>query len=236
MAKPNDTLTGVVAVFRNIAIQNEGKSAQAGRPIFDDVEAVELRYPGSKNVGVFPAFEISHREEDPELGGMRKVTYAERFSKQYQQFKSRQHQTKSGTPLDYLSFLTEARRAELRALNIYTAEALTVVDGQELKNLGPGGRELKEKAAAFLAESTEHSRITKLEAEIEALKSRNQVLEEDQKVIKNAREKAEAEYDNMSDDQLRDHVKALTGVDVKGNVPRKTLIRMAQEQKHNVAA
>ena len=30
-----------------------------------------------------------------------------------------------------------------RALNLYTVEQLAAIDGQELKNLGPGGRELK---------------------------------------------------------------------------------------------
>jgi hypothetical protein len=40
----------------------------------------------------------------------------------------------------------------------------------------------------------------------------------------------------MSDDQLRAHIKSLSCVEPKGNLPRKTLIRMAQEQKDNVAA
>ena len=103
------------------------------------------------------------------MAGSVAYTYAERFARQYQQFKAHQQQTKAGTPLDYLPFLTEAKRAELRALNIYTAEALTIVDGPELKNLGPGGRELKNKAIAFLESSSEAARITKLEAELETM-------------------------------------------------------------------
>jgi hypothetical protein len=128
---PNDT--GVVAVFRNGTVPNRVKSAEAGRPIFDDVEVVEIRYPGSRDYGVYPATERSHWDVDQFTGEQRQVTFAERFSKQYQQFKASQQQTKSGTPLDYLTFLTEGKRAELRALNIYTAEALAIVDGSELK-------------------------------------------------------------------------------------------------------
>jgi len=226
---------GVVAVFRNDIIKNHGKSVEAGRPIFDDVEVVELRYAGSKNVGVFPAMEFSHWDEDEMNGGQRAYTYAERFPRQYQQFKAHQQQTKAGTPLDYLPFLTEARRAELRALNIYTAEALTVVDGPELKNLGPGGREMKNQAIAFLESSNDASRVTKLEAELLEMRARNQVLEDD---IKSGMldKMPPSSFDGMTDEQLRAHIKSMTGVEPKGNLPRKTLIRMAQEQKENVAA
>jgi hypothetical protein len=230
---PNDT--GVVAVFRNGTVKNDAKSAEAGRPIFEDREVVEVRYPGSRDYGVYPATERSHWDVDQFTGEQRAVTFAERFAKQYQQFKASQQQTKSGTPLDYLTFLTEGKRAELRALNIYTAEALALVDGSELKNLGPGGREMKNKTIEFLENSNETARITKLEAELELVKARNEILEEDNKLI--GKDKPQpSEFDNMSDAQLREHVRSLTGVSPKGNPSRKTLIRMAQDQKGNVAA
>jgi hypothetical protein len=233
MAVPNDK--GVVAVFRNDVVKNPKKSAEAGRPIFDDVEYVELRHPGSKDVGVYPATEGSHWGEDPITGDTRRITFAERFAKQYQQFKAHDRQTKSGTPLDYLAFLTEAKRAELRALNIYTAEALAIVDGAELKNLGPGGREFKNQAIAFLESATDMAKVTKLEAELEAVKARNQVLEEDLRSLP-ATPEAPTEYDSMTDDEIKEHLKSLTGMTPRGNPSRKTLIRMAQEQKGNVAA
>ena len=233
MAAPNDK--GVVAIFRNGTVKNTNKSVEAGRPIFDDVELCEVRHPGSRDYGVYPATERSHWDVDQFTGEQHSVTYAERFSKQYQQFKAQQQQTKAGTPLDYLTFLTEGKRAELRALNIYTAEALAIVDGAELKNLGPGGREMKNKTIEFLANSSEAAKITKLEAELEATKLRNEILEEDAKLI--ARDKPPpSEFDGMSDEQLKDHVRSLTGVTPKGNPSRKTLVRMAQDQKGNVAA
>ena len=233
MAVPNDK--GVVAVFRNDVVKNKMKSAEAGRPIFEDIELVELRHPGSKDVGVYPAMEGSHWGEDPMTGEMRRITFAERFAKQYQQFKAHDQQTKSGTPLDYLTFLTEAKRAELRALNIYTAEALSIIDGSELKNLGPGGREMKNQAIAFLESSSDMAKVTKLEAELEAVRARNQVLEDDLKAQPAVKEQP-SEFDGMSDEQIKDHIKSLTGVTPKGNPSRRTLIRMAEEQKGNVAA
>lgn len=230
---PNDK--GVVAVFRNGTVKNNVRSAEAGRPIYDDIELVEVRWPGSRDYGVYPATERSHWLIDEITNEQRPISYAERFSKQYQQFKASQQQTKSGTPLDYLPFLTEGKRAELRALNIYTAEALAIVDGAELKNLGPGGRDWKNKTIEFLANSSDAARITKLEAELDAMKARNEVLEDDARVLAQDRPPSK-EFDGMSDAQLRDHIQALTGVAPKGNLPRKTLLRMAMDQKGNVAA
>src|SRR5215471_8377438 len=99
----------LVVVFKNHAVPNEAKSTAAGRLICDDVEVCEIRAPGNRQtVGVYPALSFSNWETDQNTGMQRKVTYAERFSRQYQQFKSRQVQTMHGTPLDYVPFLTEA--------------------------------------------------------------------------------------------------------------------------------
>src|SRR6187455_2511716 len=96
----------IVAVFRQMAIKNDAKTAEAGRLICDDWEVCELRYPGSKNVGVYPATAMSHWETDPTTGEQVIVTYAERFRHQYQQFRAHAQQTKEGTPLTFVPFLT----------------------------------------------------------------------------------------------------------------------------------
>src|SRR5262245_48526789 len=149
-ADPDDAL---VVTFQLKAEKNEPKSAAAGRPIYDDVEVCYIRIPGSKDVRTpFPT-EISHWVTDPETGGQKPITYAERFSYQYQQFKQKQAQTISGTPLEEIKFLTDARKAELRAQNVYTVEQLATIDGNELKNLGPYGREFKNAAQLYIEDA-----------------------------------------------------------------------------------
>jgi hypothetical protein len=227
----------VVALFKHHAIKNEDQSAKQGRPIYDDMEIVEIRFPGSRSVSVFPATAFSHWVSDPVTGEQTRVTYAERFSRQYQQFKAHTSQTKSGTPLAHVPFLTEARRAELRALNIYTVEALASIDGQELKNLGQGGRDLKNKAMEFIAESQRGVPNAALLAEVEALKARNAILEEDRKSTEQMRadqSKAESQFDNMTLDMLRDFIKTNTGHAPHGSLNRKTLVRMATEAQSKV--
>lgn len=234
-ADPRNPDSALVVIFRNHAMKNDAKSAAEGRPIFDDVEIVEIRAPGSRNWSGYPATSVSHWATDPITGEQTKITYAERFSYQYQQFKAKQHQTVRGTPLDHAPFLTEARRAEMRALNVYTVEQLAAVDGQELKNLGSGGRDLKNMATEYIEQSKANAPNTQLQAELEALRSRNVLLEEDNEALKQ-RSAGEGQFKEMSDEQVRDYIATHTGHAPQGNLNRKTLVRMAMDARPNKAA
>ena len=225
----------LVVVFKHHAVRNEAKTQENGRPIFDDVEVCEIRPPGSRNSYVFPSTSISHTSGDGMFGSEEvKVTYAERFSRQYRQFKEQQAQTISGTPLQHAPFLTEARRAELRALNVYTVEQLANLDGIELKNLGQGGRELKNTAMDYMETSREKGQNSVMQFELDQLKARNQVLEEDLKAARSA-QPVDLQFDDMNDEQLREYIGARVGASPKGDVPRKTLLRMAREATPKVA-
>lgn len=160
---------GVTPFFKTISFEDGRKTMEAGRPIFTDLEVVEIRFAGSKDCTVQPVHQFSHWEVDEDTGEQRALTYAERWPKQYRQFKEKQAQTKSGTPLDYAPFLVPAKRSELRALNIYTVEALAELDGQPLKLLGIGGRELKNKAIEYLASASHDGVIMRQQAQIDAL-------------------------------------------------------------------
>jgi hypothetical protein len=227
----------LVALFKNHATQNEARSIEEGRPIFDDIEVVEIRAPGSRDVKVFPAAAMSHWQTNPYTGEQTKITYAERFQHQYQQFKRHAAQTKSGTPLDYVPFLTEGKRAELRAQNIYTIEALAHVDGLELKNLGAGGRELKNEAMAYMAEAKATiAPNMQLQKELETLRARNAVLEEDAAAAQATEAKIKGEFEDMELEQLREFITVNTGHAPHGSLNRKTLIRMAMEARPDKVA
>jgi hypothetical protein len=185
--------------------------------------------PGAKDVKVFPATAISFWRDNPFTGEQTPVTYAERFAPQYRQFKMQLAQTKSGTPLDAAPFLTSARRAELRAQNVYTVEQLASIEGAELKNLGQGGREWKNSAITFLEEAKLGAPNLQLQAELDALKARNAILEEDL-AAKKAREAqaAPSEFSNMTLDQLREYITTNSGQAPLGSLNKPNLIRMAE--------
>jgi len=231
MATTRDPDDALVPVFENYPQEDPVKSAAEGRKIFNDQEIVRVRFPGSDAVYVFPALaKASGWLTDPMTGEQTQITYAEKFRKQYLQFKERATQTKSGTILDHVPFLTEAKRSELKALNIYTLEALAEIDGQPLKNLGMFGRDLKNKAIEYIAETKQGAPNLQLMEQLEQLKARNAILEEDAKFT-SQRQAAESEFENMSVDQLREFINANTGHTPQGSINRKTLIRMAMDAR-----
>ena len=224
----------LVATFRNMAIPNAGRSAAEGRPIFDDVEVCEVRVPGSRNWTPYPAHSHSHWRVDPFTGEQSSITYAERFPRQYAQFTAQTQQTKSGTPLDFAPFLTEGQRASLKAQNIYTVEQLAGIDGQELKNLGPYGREQKNRADEYLTASRANAPATQLQAELDALRAKNMALEEDNEALKKTG--GEGQFKDMDLDQIREFITTHTGQAPIGSLNRKALVRMALDARPDKAA
>jgi hypothetical protein len=211
----------IVPRFFIHTVQDQKRSKEEGRPIFKDIECVEIRMAANKQtVAVFPAHEFWAWGE---VDGIRqKITYAMRFADQYKRFKASEAQVMTGTPLEELPFLTQAKRSELKALSIYTAEALASLDGTPLKQLGMGGRGLKEQAQAYLDRATDSAAVTRLAAENEALRA---ALKDAQQVSP----VAASPFNDMDEEALKEWIKDASGSRPRGNPSKETLIRMANE-------
>lgn len=227
---PRDPGGTEVVLFRHMAKKNEAESVKRGRPIFDDVEVCDIRFPGSRNYTTQPALGHAGWTLDPYNGEQQSLTYAEKYSRQYQQFKAKLTQTKRGTPLTEAPFMTAGKCAELRAQNLYTVEALAEIEGIELKNLGQGGRELKNMAVEYLDHSRRIAPDTQMAAEMEATRLRLKILEEDNAILKTKLASGEAQFEAMSLDELRNYITTRTGAAPHGSNTRKTLIRLAMNQ------
>lgn len=215
--------------FRTVAKEDRKASMEAGRPIFKDVEEIVIRSPGDRNRSlVAPADACAKRH--PETN--RPWPYKERFPKHYEAFLAHRQYVGSGTPLSELPFLTEAKRAELRALNIYTAEHLRGLEGPQLKTLGMGGRDLQQAAARWLEKAEGGAVEARLQRENDDLKSRLDALEamlKEKPVSEPVEEKLEeSPFDAMSDEDLKAYL-ADNGTTPRGNPSRKSLLRMAEE-------
>jgi cell division protein FtsB len=150
------------------------KSREAGRPIYEDIEMVKIRFAGDKyNVHVAPANEYGAKR-DPMTN--QRLTYAQQFPEHYRAFKDGIEFHGSGTPLSEAPFLTMAKRKELEAANVFTLEALAGLDGTFLQKLGMGARELKNQAEAYLETAKGTAVATKLAAENEAMKAQMEAL------------------------------------------------------------
>jgi NACalpha-BTF3-like transcription factor len=239
-----DEQNRLVVKFRADKTKNEAKTKLAGRPIFDDVELVEIRSAGDRNtVKVFPAH-AQHRWITNEDGEQEIETYAMRWSEQYRRFKEGRMQIQDGTPLSELPFLTEAKRAELKALNIHTAETLASLDGLSLKTLGMGGRELKNQAEAYIQSASGSAKVTEMATQIAELQAQLAALSVGGAAPAEPEAEAEAEAEAAEDDDfeasddetLKLYIASQTGARPRGTPSHETLVRMAREASEQAAA
>lgn len=137
-------------------VQNEAKSAQEGRPIYEEKEYLEIRTPGDQNnVIQRPVSDLDRQ----------------RFRPSYNLFKQGNEEQIVGTPLTEVPWITRSQVEELVHLRIRTLEHLADVnDG--LSSKIPGLYGLKEKAKKALG-------LAKNQAPITELHRRNEELQND---------------------------------------------------------
>lgn len=132
------------------AVQNNFKSEQASRPIFDEVEMVRIMTPGARDVFVSKA----------------SVQYQMRFPKQYAAFKAGKELPLEGTPLEEVPFLSVSQVAELKAINVRTLEQLAnMPDNLAQQIMGNFG--LRQKAQNYIAIAKDQAPTMQLQGELE---------------------------------------------------------------------
>ena len=247
----SDTSNLLVPRFYMHTTQNEAKTREAGRPIFDEMEVCEIRMAANKQtVGVFPAHEVFKRVHRND-GSSEELTYAIAFNDQYKKFKNNEAQDLSGTPLSEAPFLSQAKRLELKAMNVHTVEALAAVDGQPLKQLGMTGREMKNQAMAYLAKASEGADVTRIAAENVAMSQELSVLRKQIEELtaasksKGKAKPAEADededgepspFEDWDDEDIRNWI-ASEGGEAPGNrAGHATLVKRADELNAELAA
>lgn len=129
-------------------IQNMAKTEAEGRPIFDEVDFIEIRKPGMPDA--------MYREKANDIDKAR-------FSDYYRDYKERKAQVAvTGTPLSDWPGVTRAQVEEFRHYSILTVEHLATLSD----NIGQkfmGIQALKAKAAAYLEASKDQAAANALE-------------------------------------------------------------------------
>lgn len=236
MANPNED-TRLIVTFENFPVLNEAKSKEANRPIYEDMEVCRIRMGGDRlQAPVFPAWAEAPGGGENAEGYIVPMTYAEKYAEQYRKFKAGEVQTKEGTPIEALTFLSAAKVKELKALNIYTAESLASLEGASLKSLGQGGLEWKTKAKAYLDNAAGSAVVVKQASEIEFLKQQIEELRKElaqwpatERVTENLGYGDPDQEESKTDAELKDEIEQKTGSRPRGNPSRETLIKMIKD-------
>lgn len=154
--------------------QNEIKSAEAGRPIFDDADFVRINIPGDVKSSYVARVTAEHKM---------------RFPMQWQAYLIGASQDQQGIPLEKLPGMSLSLAASLRASNITTIEQLATLSDSLATGLH-GINELRRKAQAMVAlakgnEAKEfvNEELAKRDAEISELRAQMASLLESKAVV-----------------------------------------------------
>lgn len=157
------TEDGNFARFEWGTIQNRRRTEEAGRPMFDKVLRVFIFSPGMNRSEVAHVIE---RYEDGDDPVQRRDDIIQRLGKAYRMFKDTADSgNRTGTPLEMWPALDVRQIASLKALNIYTVEALADLSDSALQQVGMGARDLKTRAQAFLDAASGTADVQQLAAD-----------------------------------------------------------------------
>ena len=159
----HDPNQGVYALFYSRAVQNNALSRDEGRPVFVDRDYVKVIIPADKHATV----DRPARDEDKQ-----------HWPREWAKYEAGQHEAVTGTPLAALSWLMPSQIKSLEAVDVLSVEHLAAVSDGNLKNLGMGGRDMRERAKNFLAVAKDQSHVTRLSDENQALKDQVALLQE----------------------------------------------------------
>lgn len=223
----------VTPVFRWMDIENIPKSEDAGHLVKETKEVVQVRFAGSNNYSpIFPVDAFWKRE------GNQIITYAERWSDQYRQFKQGNPQEANGTPLEMLIpyGITPEQLSLCRTMKVYSIEALNSLEGTNLKNLGMASNRLKEIATKYMADRSggkqAMDRIAELEKQLAELKSKStsvpEVEAKPEEMAAAVEEVDEQLFGAMTEDELREYIFQKTEVAPDKRLGHEKLVNLAK--------
>jgi hypothetical protein len=147
--------------FYSHAHHNQSKSAEAGRPIFEQVDYVRIMQPGNKD----SIIERPARDTDKQ-----------RFRRQYEFYKTHKDGVEvEGTPLTEWPGITRAQAEELKYFNVLTVEQLVGMSDSNAQKI-MGVNLLRQRAKAYLE-------AAEIESAAEALQERDNKIKELEGVI-----------------------------------------------------
>lgn len=120
-----------------------------GRPIYKEKIYCYITRPGAKS-DIIREVPMDDKGE-PLPGDGSFPSFPERFPKQWQQFRNKQEQTHSGTPLEMWPGLTKIQVLELKGAKVHTVEQLGSLPDSTLQNIGMmDARGLRDRAKAYM--------------------------------------------------------------------------------------
>ncbi len=196
----------LVVFFYKKSTQNQQRTLEEGRPIFEDTVFIKKMVPGDQlSIIDRPMYESDKNE----------------FPMQWAHFQNKvgSDQVIIGTPLVEWPLLTTAQAEELRAMKFYTVENVAEASDAQIMKLGMmagmSPHNFRDKAKAFLNKAKDVADDSKRQEEIDILKQ-----ELAQKAEENAKIKAETEAKLATMQEQMTAILAAVGTKKTGRKPK----------------
>lgn len=142
----------MVVMFFMKPIANSAKSAEAGRPYFDDKVFVRIHPPGERlNIVEREASEVDKN----------------RFPRQWAQFKENAPQVCEGTPIDMLFAAKPSIGAALKASGVHTVEQCAALSAHAIETIGMGAQQWANEAIRYLEVANKGVKASQLKAALD---------------------------------------------------------------------
>jgi|694.fasta_scaffold01948_49 hypothetical protein len=151
---------GANVKFFNAYNENERKSIEAGRPIFDEIPSISIQWPGHD--------ETVRRIEPQDM---------QEYPEAYAKFKTGSETVVDGTPLAEWPLMSGSAMRELQYLGFKTVEQLSVATDEAKRKLGPLSKFVTLAKEWLAAAKSDQSEVVKLKQLLERETRRREQLE-----------------------------------------------------------
>lgn len=154
---------GALVEFYTEAVQNNFKSKQEGRPIYEDRTFVRIQTPGDTRTTINrPA-----TEQDKA-----------RFPKSWHAFQEGLSEVTEGTPLAQWPAVSASQVKELQHVHVRTVDQLAALSDASIQKMGPGYQQLRQSARHWLEHAKGDADQTRLQHENDELRDEVAMLKE----------------------------------------------------------
>lgn len=156
-------------------VKNEFKTAEEGRPIFQDVEYIRISPAGDRNLEIDVPIQDHHKH---------------RFPLHWARWQQVHNSTAPaiGTPLAQWPLLSASQAEELKALKFHTVDAIANASDQQIGNIGMiGGMApiaFRERAKRFLLAAKDESAHNKQAEELAKLQAKDAAREAELELLR----------------------------------------------------
>lgn len=157
--------------FKQVAIEDRNLSIENGRRITKNVNMAFIQQVGQRDQVERIAEEWLDQLKRQCYEEIQPAEFYVHFKKKYEDWKAGIETPEHGTPITEWPVLSPAQVENLRSIHSYTVESIAQWGEEALNRYGMGGRELREKAKAWLESGDKNAeKLLAVEAENRSLK------------------------------------------------------------------